>query len=196
METTRKGAFFRLALILALAGAGLLLLLASLVHHEQHVGLGGEIVHDDFGFRVEHVETEHAFPAAAPRPSGRYLVIHLAITNHAKRVPFALTTWTPVLVDGAGHVIEPHPGAQAALVSELGEAAEFTGSVERGASTTKLVAYDVPENAVDLRLEIHWGGELVNLFEDLVFGAKDIALREVATVEEPRESAATGVPRD
>ena len=61
-------------------------------------------------------------------------------------------------------------------MAEFGDAAEFTGSIERGDSITKLVAYDVPEDAGGLRLEIQWGGLLLNLLENFVSGPKDIAL--------------------
>ncbi|MBI5362290.1 MAG: DUF4352 domain-containing protein [Planctomycetes bacterium] len=197
METRGRGAFLRVVTALALAGAGLVLLLAMFVRHEQHVGLGGEIVHDDFGFRVECVDSEHTLADGAVYPAGRFLVVHLAITNHAKRVPFALDTWTPVLVDGTGRVFEPHARAQAALASEVGEAAEFAGSIERGTSITKLAVYDVPKDARDLRLEIHWGGALVNLLENLIFGEKDIAVHAVAWDEAPRDpTGADRPPRD
>ncbi len=58
MERHRNGAFAR-ALLVVLGMGGLFALgLGALVHEEMHVGVGGEILHDDFGFRVRSVESE------------------------------------------------------------------------------------------------------------------------------------------
>ena len=85
-----------------------LFLLSLFVRHERQCDLGGEIVHDDFGLRVARVDMKHAFEASVARPAGCFLIVHHEITNHAKRVPLDLETWTPALVDGSGSEFVPN----------------------------------------------------------------------------------------
>lgn len=174
MEPVRKGAFLRVFALVAVAGAVLLAAFMALVRREMHVAAGGEILHDDFGFRVVDVRSEEL--ANAPE---RRVVVAFEVNNHAKRVPFALSGWTPVLVDARDRVYEPDAAAQAELVARDGDAATFAGTIDAGTSTVRRVAYAVPAEAGELKFEIQWGGSVVNVLEPLLFGAKDIALGAV-----------------
>lgn len=176
MQPPRPAAWLRIFLLLGCVCTGLLLLVMAVVRREQHVLLGGEIVHDDFGFRIESVQSFERLGPGALEPRGRFVVVHLEILNRAKRVPFQLDGWTPVLFDSTGAVHEPDGLGQAALQQEQGDAARLAGALGAGATITKVVAYDVPRDARDLRFKVHWGIAPVNLLEDLVFGEKDIAL--------------------
>lgn len=178
-RAVQVGPFVRILLLGAVVGAVLLIAFLALVRNEQHVALGGEIVHDDFGFRVREVGARAALGQPERRASGRWLVVSFDVNNHARRVPFDLTTWTPVLVDASGATFEPDENAERVLAAELSLPALRDGSIDAGESRRCRAVFDVPADARELRFAISWGGETVDLLDRLIFGAKDIALGAV-----------------
>lgn len=181
----RIGPFVRILMLGAVIGTVLLIAFLALVRNEQHLALGGEIVHDDFGFRVREVEARVALGQPEQRASGRFVVVRFDVNNHAKRVPFDLTTWTPRLVDGSRASFEPDEHAERALASELSLARLRDGSIDAGETRECRAVFDVPADARELRFAISWGGDTVDRIEQLLFGAKDIALGEVGAPGSP-----------
>ncbi|MBK7875127.1 MAG: DUF4352 domain-containing protein [Planctomycetes bacterium] len=182
MQPRRTGPFLRAALVLFGLSAAFVLVLGAFVHEDVHVAVGEELRHDDFGFRVMDVSTEGALGGSALQPRGRFVVVELAIANHAKRVPFQLRSWTPVLFDASGRVHAPEGSAQGALETLHGECARLEGSVAAGERATRWLVYDVPTDARDVRFRIQWGGAILDALEGFVFGAKDVALGDLAAL--------------
>ena len=165
------GLLFKWIVVLAIAGALALFGLLALVKSEQHVGVGGEIRWDDFGFCVLEHRTEKRIGDVVPK--GTFHVVRLEVRNHALRVPYRLDNHRPVVVDGSGREYE---------VDAVGERAidpawPHRGEIEHGTSLASDLVFDVPSDEKDLRLRISWGGGLIDLLDEHVFGPRDIALR-------------------
>lgn len=178
-ERTRAAPFVRMFALAAIVSAVLVVALLAFVRREQHLALGGEIVHDDFGFRVREVSAQ---PVVSSSSSDRAREVHVRfdVANHARRVPFDLSTWAPVLTDERGAAFEADTAAETELARTLGRTQLREGSLAAGASAECTAIFRVPVDARGLRFSISWGGPLVDLVDRFLFGAKEIALGEIA----------------
>ncbi len=159
--------------IVGLAAAGALCLfgLLALVKSEQHVGVGGEIRWDDFGFSVLEHRTEKHIGDLAPK--GIFHVVRLEVRNHALRVPYRLDNHRPVVADEAGREYQVDAAAEKAI----DPAWPYRGEIEHGTSFACDLVFDVPSDEQNLRLRVSWGGGLIDFLDEHVFGPRDIALR-------------------
>lgn len=178
-ERMRAAPFVRVLALAAIAGGLLLAALLAFVRREQHVTLGGEIVHDEYGFRVRELDIAPRSPSSGAPNASRAVTVRFDVSNRSRRVPFDLATWTPVLVDARGTRIEPDGAAEAELAHSLGRARLREGHVAAGGSETCTAVFAVPAEARELHFSISWGGGALDLFDSLIFGAKDIALGEL-----------------
>jgi len=154
-------------------GAVLLAALIGLVRHEEHVAQGEEITYDDFGFSVLEHRTEERLGDVAAQ--GVFHVVRLEVRNHAKRVDYRLDQHRPVLVDERGERHEVAPEAQRVLDSRA--AAPRLVAIGPGQSFSCELAFDVPKERTNLRLQISWGGSWIDLLDWVFSGGRDIALR-------------------
>lgn len=157
--------------LLAIAGLALFCLLLSLVRREAHVGQDGEIQWDDFGFSVLEHRTEKKVGDVAAK--GVFHVVHLEVRNHAKRVSYRLDQHRVMLRDEDRSYYPVNKEAQRLLDPTWPQ----RNAIPPGTTFASELVFDVPEDKTNVRLWISWGGPLVDVIDDIVFGQRDIALQ-------------------
>lgn len=179
MTNDKTSPVFKIILLIGLVGLVLVLGLIAVVRQEQHAAIGGEIQYDDFGFQIVKATTadELGVPPSTASAKGCFHRITLQVNNHAKRVPFKLTGWRPLLTDGDGNEYEVDTAGQKALEAQLGAAARLDGEIAAGQSIEKTIVYDLPEAAHDVRFKISWGGDVIDTVDFVICGERDIALQ-------------------
>lgn len=138
---------------------------------------GGELVFDDFGFRVVGVRMADAVGIGdrERRAKGRFWIVRLEVNNHAQRVHCDTSQHMPVLWAGWGVRYFVDREAQESL-RVSGGLPPAPPRIRAGTTCVQELVYDVPASAERLDLKILWPGPVVNTLEDLLLDDNRIVL--------------------
>lgn len=152
--------------------------LLSRVHRDEIVVHGGEILWDDFGFRVDGVRTARELgpDAELVRARGTFVIVALRVTNHSQGAAYDMSKHTAVLHDSAENHYLADAWAQSALEKSRSSLARMPARLSAGESYVGEIVYDVPLDARGLFLKISWGDALVDTVDALVFGDRRLEL--------------------
>ena len=162
-----------MARILVVSLAIVVLLGAAFVgclHRDEHVGIGGEITWDDWGYRVTKVQELSELDGGLMKPKGVFKLVTLEVLNHARRVEYDMSWHHPVLIDAHGIRYEVLQGASKLVENQASK------KIPPGGSYISHLVFDTPRDA-ELQLSIIWGGSLVQTIDSVVSGERTIALR-------------------
>ena len=131
------------------------------------LGVGEPIRHDDFLYTVLAVQRVNAIGHRTG--PGRFLVVHFAVANRARRVSHRWTNRIAYLVDSAGHRHENDDNLQQQLdgLHPFGWAGEYVTAP--GAQRSTMLVFELPAAAAR-PLDLMVRGEL--LMGDVLDGAR------------------------
>lgn len=155
--------------VLAMVSAGLLLARLVVVSTQTRaIGIGQEMMADDFGFTIVAVDHPDKIVAAdkTSEPTGEYWVVDLQVANHAKRVGFRFDPSTVVLEDQMGNRYLIDPSAQEAI--DLFGAA--TNTLAAGEVVRRKIVFDLPNDVREPRIRIVFGGRIGEVLDYLLYG--------------------------
>jgi hypothetical protein len=148
-----------------------LFIFARLSAPERVVGPNTPVRFDDFDFSVTGVKR-----VPMDKSAGTYLVVRLHIQNHAKVVPFQFLRSTAFVVDDAGRQFGVSAEGQAYLDRRHGTTDPCAGKIPPGGECTTVLAFDVPEDAVNPRLKLAFGGPVGEFLDTMISGRTRIKL--------------------
>ena len=152
-----------IALLLGLAVVGC-------IRRDEHVGIGGEITWDDWGYRVTKVEELDVLADCNLKPSGVFRHVTLEVQNHARRVEYDMSWHHAVLIDAHGEQYQVQAEATRCIQSMPPK------TIPAGGSCTTELVFDTPRDA-ELELSIVWGGRVLQTIDSVFSGERTIALR-------------------
>ncbi len=151
---------------LIVAGA---LLAAWVARPMRRVGWGQTVQYDDFAYEVVGVNVREL-------GSKPFTVVTFKVHNRAKRVSYRFRHDIVVIKDAGGELYAVSPPGQRALDATDGGGDPCGGDLRPGASCTTRLAFDLPADISEPRLQIRHGGWIGAIIDSVLYGDQEIVL--------------------
>ncbi len=182
-ESKPKQITYRWFWYLFLIGALLLIVRCGIVATQvQAIGMGQELMADDFGFTVVGMERLSQISQAGEvvKPSGQFAVINLQVANHAQRVDFHFDPSIVIMEDEIGQRYRLAQGPQ----NLIDEYATSINTLAAGENCRRKIVFDIPMDVGHPKLRIAFGGRIGEIADWLLYGNRWL---EIPEREKPTE---------
>jgi hypothetical protein len=137
------------------------------------VPMGTDVCFDDWCATVMKADTAMTLGEGANlmRPSGRFIILHVRMSNQARGIAQKPSDPRIFIIDGKGYKRTFSEVGQQALEQYVGKQVDLGARLELHQSLETQVVFDVPRNAKDLKAVIEEGPFIANF---LLAGDRDV----------------------
>ena len=148
-------------LLLVLGAYGLLWLFFYLISAEVNVPPGTDICFDDWCATMSKAERQQTI--GDKKSIGQFIILHIRLSNHARGIAQKPSEPRIHILDDKGNSYPYSPIGQQALESISGKQVPIDEKLELHQSLETKLVFDIPENAVGLKVLIEEGPFITRL---------------------------------